>query len=101
MTLDENRADLVRHAADFSARAGFTYTVLAPDVARSIGCVYIYPATDGSGATVRSWVREADAELDTPLYEAVTAWLARDWPLRARRVRRAVVTVPQAVERER
>ncbi len=25
MTLDENRADLERHAADFAARRGFTY----------------------------------------------------------------------------
>src|SRR3954466_13816830 len=43
MTLEENRADLERHAADFESRTGFTYTVLSPggDV---IGCVYIYPS---------------------------------------------------------
>jgi hypothetical protein len=28
MTPDENRADLQRHADDFSKRTGFTYTVL-------------------------------------------------------------------------
>ena len=45
MTLDENRADLERHAADFESRKGFTYTVLSPggDV---IGCVYIYPVSN-------------------------------------------------------
>jgi hypothetical protein len=80
MTLDENRSDLERHAADFAAREGFTYTVLARDDGEVIGCVYIYPLTDGRGATVRSWVREADAPLDVPLYDAVSAWLARDWP---------------------
>jgi len=80
MTLDDNRGDLERHAADFAARRGFTYTVLAPDVDNVIGCVYIYPPADGGGASVRSWVRAADAALDRPLYEAVSTWLERDWP---------------------
>ena len=45
MTLEENRADLQRHADDFENRSGFTYTVLEPggDV---VGCVYIYPPRD-------------------------------------------------------
>ena len=54
MSLDENRADLERHARDFEARSGFTYTVLDPqdDV---VGCVYIYPSSDDvHDATVRS-----------------------------------------------
>jgi hypothetical protein len=80
MTLDENRADLVRHAADFAARTGFTFTVLAPDADTVVGCVYIYPSSDGTGAAVRSWVRAADAQLDEPLYRAVSDWLATDWP---------------------
>ncbi len=33
MTLEENRADLERHARDFAARSGFTYTVLDPSAA--------------------------------------------------------------------
>ena len=64
MTPEENLADLVRHAADFEGRTGFTYTVLAPtddDPPIVIGCVYIYPA-DGFDARVRSWVRAADAQ---------------------------------------
>ena len=80
MTLEENRGDLERHAADFAARSGFTYTVLAPDSDEVIGCVYIYPAKDGPGAQVRSWVRQVDADLDAPLYRAVADWLDRDWP---------------------
>jgi hypothetical protein len=80
MTLEQNRVDLERHAADFADRSGFTYTVLAPHDDAVIGCVYIYPATDGPGARVRSWVRTADAHLDVPLYRAVSAWLDRDWP---------------------
>ena len=44
MTLEENLADLRRHAGDFSRRAGFTFTVLAPGDDDVIGCVYLYPA---------------------------------------------------------
>lgn len=82
MTIEENRGDLERHAADFEARAGFTYTVLAPDGANPptvIGCLYIYPG-DGVSARVRSWVRVADAQLDVVLASAVTDWLAEAWP---------------------
>lgn len=80
MTIDENLADLERHARDFEAGEGFTYTVLSPVSDDVIGCVYIYPAKDGAGARVLSWVRERDAQLDGPLYRAVSDWLARDWP---------------------
>ena len=81
MTLDENLGDLVRHAADFASRTGFTYTVLQPDADVVIGCVYIYPADDpGFDARCRSWVRADDAPLDTLLYRVLSAWLADAWP---------------------
>jgi hypothetical protein len=80
MSLEENRADLERHAADFAARAGFTYTVREPAGGRVIGCVYIYPAKSGDGARVQSWVTADRAELDAPLRDAVRT-LLRDWPL--------------------
>ena len=83
MTLEENLADLVRHAGDFAARRGFTYTVLAPgkDRATVIGCVYIYPSERaGYDARVRSWVRAAAAGLDAHLYLAVADWLDAAWP---------------------
>jgi hypothetical protein len=79
MTLEVNRSDLERHAADFAARRGFTYTVL--ESGRVVGCVYIYPKRDGSAdAAVSSWVTADRAELDTKLRSAVRAWLSRDWP---------------------
>jgi RimJ/RimL family protein N-acetyltransferase len=80
MTLEENRADLQRHADDFKNRSGFTYTVLEPggDV---VGCVYIYPAPAGPhDALVLSWVRASRAELDGALWQAVSDWLATAWP---------------------
>ncbi|MDX8035223.1 N-acetyltransferase [Lentzea sp. BCCO 10_0856] len=74
-----NLADLRRHADDFDRRAGFTCSVLAAD--EVIGCVYIYPARDDHAvASVHSWVRADRADLDKPLYDVVSAWLADDWP---------------------
>jgi RimJ/RimL family protein N-acetyltransferase len=81
MTPEENRADLQRHADDFRNRTGFTYTVLDPASREVIGCVYIYPVRDGDGdAHVLSWVRASRAQLDAPLWRAVSKWLESDWP---------------------
>jgi hypothetical protein len=80
MTLEENGADLERHARDFAARRGFTYTVLDPERRDVIGCVYIYPIRDAPGAEVSSWVRADRAALDIALAEAVAAWLRDAWP---------------------
>jgi hypothetical protein len=79
MSLADNLADLEEHARDFRERRGFTYSVLDGD--EVIGCVYIYPSrSEGHDATVRSWVRESRAEMDIPLWRAVSSWLGRDWP---------------------
>jgi hypothetical protein len=80
MTLEENLQDLQRHAADFAAGRGFTFTVLdaADDV---IGCVYLYPSTAATtDVTVQTWVRATCAHLDAPLADAVARWLAEEWP---------------------
>lgn len=81
MSLEDNLADLVRHAADFEARRGFTFTVLDPAGAQVIGCVYLYPsASDEHDVEVQSWVRADRAELDQRLADAVAEWLASEWP---------------------
>lgn len=92
MSLDANRSDLVRHAADFAARRGFTYTVLRPEADEVIGCLYVYPVAGEGGnggagpgehdADVRSWVRADHAELDAVVHQAVSRWLAERWPFR-------------------
>ncbi|HEY1698877.1 MAG TPA: N-acetyltransferase [Trebonia sp.] len=82
-TLAENESDLVRHAADFAERKGFTYTVLDPATREVIGCLYLYPSRrDGFDVHARSWVRADRASLDKSLYDAVTRWLAESWPFR-------------------
>ena len=92
MSLDDNLRDLERHAQDFAARRGFTYTVLSPDDGDVIGCVYIYPPRgQGPGgsagrpwpASVASWVRADRAALDPVLHDAVRAWLDHAWPFRS------------------
>ena len=81
MSPERNLQDLERHAADFAARKGFTFTVLEPSGGDVIGCVYIYPAQDpGFEAEIQSWVRASCAELDGPLADALAEWLAEDWP---------------------
>ncbi len=81
MSLDRNLDDLRRHAADFDARAGFTFSVLEPVTGDVIGCVYLYPSeSPDADVTVRSWVRASHAELDVPLADTVAAWLAEEWP---------------------
>lgn len=81
MTLEQNLADLRRHADDFARGAGFTYTVLDPGDGDVLGCVYLYPSPSADAdVTVQSWVRADRADLDGPLADAVARWLETDWP---------------------
>ncbi|KQV72706.1 twin-arginine translocation pathway signal protein [Nocardioides sp. Root122] len=81
MSPEANLADLTRHAADFEARKGFTFTVLDPSSGDVIGCVYLYPTRSPEhDVQVQSWVSAERAELDEPLADAVAAWLAAAWP---------------------
>jgi hypothetical protein len=91
---EDNLHDLEEHADDFERRTGFTYTVLDPATGNVLGCVYIYPdAGEHHDAQVRSWVRASRPELDVQLWQAVTDWLADEWPFEhaayAERTRRA------------
>ena len=80
MSLEENAADLAKHAQDFADRTGFTYTVLDPASGDVIGCVYFYPPRrSGYDVDVLSWVRADHAGLDTPLHDLVRQWLADAW----------------------
>jgi hypothetical protein len=80
MSLEANLSDLTRHAADFEARTGFTFTVLDPGSRDVIGCVYLYPSKRGGDVSVLSWVSADREELDEPLAQAVADWLAAEWP---------------------
>jgi len=77
MSAESNLADLVRHAKDFDARTGFTYSILDRD--EVIGCLYIYPSPTAEAA-VSSWVRSSRAEMDVVTWRAISTWLDTDWP---------------------
>lgn len=80
MSLEDNLADLRRHAADFVSGKGFTFTALDPLDHEVVGCVYLYPPEGEGDVIVQSWVRAARADLDEPLADAVATWLAAEWP---------------------
>jgi hypothetical protein len=81
MTREQNRGDLERHARDFAARTGFTFTVLNQRD-EVVGCLYVYPSGDGvHDADVRSWVRQSEAALDDAFRKAIATWLTSEaWP---------------------
>ena len=79
MSLEDNLSDLIRHAEDFEARRGFTYSILDGD--EVVGCLYIYPSTEAEyDASVISWVRASRADLDGVVRRTVSDWLSREWP---------------------
>ena len=80
MSLEENLDDMEMHAREFEERKSFTYSILDGD--EVIGCVYIYPGESADSATVRSWVRESRAAMDTIVRESLDDWLREMWPFR-------------------
>jgi hypothetical protein len=83
-SLEENLVDLGWHQKEFELRRSFTYTVVAPDESRVLGCVYLYPS-DEADVEVRLWVRREawDDGLDAVLEGAVRSWIAERWPFRS------------------
>jgi hypothetical protein len=82
-SIEDNAASISKHLKDFDKRAEFNYAVIDPGTNEVIGSVYVRPSSrDGYDADVRSWVRADRAELDKPLYDSVTHWLAEAWPFR-------------------
>ena len=99
-TVDANRDDLHRHAAEHRRGESFTYTVVAPDEGVCLGCVYLFPPTvrwlegveitavaggdewSAVDALVYFWVRTSSLAdgLDRRLLEALCDWLTSAWP---------------------
>jgi len=94
-TAEANHDDLAMHWREHQARLAFTYTVLTPEHASCLGCVYIrplaelqadnpatLPAISPDTALVRFWVRSdrLDGDLEATLLHALRDWFAADWP---------------------
>ena len=83
LSLEQNLIDLARHQSEFQQRTGFAYSVLSPDYARVLGCVYIYPpSSDAVEANVWFWVRQSEiaAKLEQAIETFLIAWLSNSWP---------------------
>ncbi|TWP37880.1 N-acetyltransferase [Leekyejoonella antrihumi] len=82
MTLEDNLRDCTSHLARSHSGTDFAYTVLLPDRAEVVGCVYFKPTRPPrpGAVEVRSWVTAEHADLDQPLHAAVTGWVREQWP---------------------
>ncbi len=96
-TLAENAADLRHHEREHRERVAFTYTVMAPDETRCLGCVYINPLSHlldrynvPQAGRMGSWQEEpvttfwvrpdaVERELDARLVAALRAWFRDEW----------------------
>jgi hypothetical protein len=100
-TVEANAEDLADLERRHLERRAFTYTVLDPGGAESLGCVYIFPTTASflAKATVTAvseeavwadvdavvyfWIRAAriSSGLEARLLSALRSWMAEDWAL--------------------
>lgn len=85
MTLEADREDLARHAAEAEANESFLFMVFDPDEAEVLGCVYVEPplpdSPPGSDAWSSWWVvdEQVGQPLERELDAAVRRWLADTW----------------------
>jgi hypothetical protein len=85
LTIEQNLIDLGWHQYEFQNRRSFTFTVMNLDESRCLGCVYMYPPTEGDtwyDARILMWVRESElaSGMDGELFDAVRRWVASHWP---------------------
>jgi len=93
LSFEQNRADLVRHEAEFERRQAFAYALLDPRGAQYLGCVYIKPiksklAEDGRKkrfqAQVFFWLSVGTTEPSAgQVLAELNRWLQQDWPFKA------------------
>lgn len=82
LSFEDDLIDLGWHHKEFRTRRSFAYTVMSPDEAQCLGCLYINPtALPGYDAQAHCWIRASHAAaLDDLLYQTLRTWLAADWP---------------------
>lgn len=86
LSLEQDLIDLAWHQKEFQIRSSFTYTVVTPDEARVLGCVYLLPALKGAhDCAVYFWVRSSErgTGLDEALGTVLRLWLQERWPFRS------------------
>lgn len=94
--LADNMVDMKWHHREHVQHIAFTYTVLAADRARCLGCVYVRPLSEliaanpqklvgiaEDEALVRLWVRAGlweEGTFEITLVRTLKDWLATAWP---------------------
>ncbi|MFI6585534.1 N-acetyltransferase [Embleya sp. NPDC050493] len=83
MTVEQDRADLVRHADEIAAHKSFNYALFDDAGTALLGCVYIDPPEKiGADAEISWWVVDdrVGTELEQALDALVPQWIAEAWP---------------------
>lgn len=80
-TLELNRTDLRRHHGEFIRGEAFAYTVLSPDRATCLGCIYLERCHEIDGAQLAFWVIDDVIDLEAELVTAVVQWVHTAWEI--------------------
>lgn len=82
LSLEQDLIDLAWHQKEFEIGGSYTYTLESLDASQVLGCVYIFPPTQGGAdADVFYWVRSSELAGGLPahLWENLRGWLGNDW----------------------
>ena len=80
-TLESNRVDLREHHDEFVRGVAFAYTVLSPDRAQCLGCVYLERCDEIDGAQLAFWVIDDAIDRESIIVTDVLQWIHREWPI--------------------
>jgi hypothetical protein len=78
-TLAGNHADLRKHYGEFVRGEAFAYTVLSPDRARYLGCIYLERCDEVEGAQLAFWVIDEAIDMEAVLVTEVLQWVHTTW----------------------
>ncbi len=88
MTVEDDLAELVRHADEMTRNESFNYALFDERETALLGCVYIDPPERvGADAEISWWTvnEHADGPAGQALDDFVPAWIAAEWPFVAPR----------------
>jgi RimJ/RimL family protein N-acetyltransferase len=88
MTVEQDREDLARHAAEIERHTSFNYALFDAGETELLGCVYIDPPEKvGADAEISWWVVDwlVGSPVEAALDEFVPRWIGEVWPVEAPR----------------
>lgn len=88
MTVEDDLAELVRHADEMTRNESFNYALFDERETALLGCVYIDPPERvGADAEISWWTvdEHVDGPVGRALDDLVPEWIATEWPFDAPR----------------